>query len=209
MARRKDDAHLGHIVTPIGVAVYPRITGDPDTRFDPDGAWKGELRLEVPRREVQALMIDVQVAYKKYAERQGLKLRKAGLPWKEDPENEGCILVKAKLSAVVRPKNKEPFTQRPVILDSRKNKLPGEELMLASGTELRFSCEIRGYEGFGGGVSLRLKAAQVFKLVEFDSDFGFDDAESDNYPAIDEDVEGVPSDDEFEDDEDDFEDADF
>lgn len=187
--------------TPRGVAVYPHLHA-PDYEFDSAGVFSTKLRLDTSRPEVQKWMKRVKRLYKEYAKEHGLKVKKSGLPWTEDSENEGSILVNCKMKHQVSPRNSEPFTQVPVIVDAKRTKLD-ETPAIGGGSELKLAGQLNGYGGFGGGVSIRLKAVQVLELVEWEQDFGFD--EEDGFATDgDDDPFGPPvDDDEDEDDEDD------
>lgn len=166
------------VVTPRGVFVYPHLHA-PDTKFNAAGVFHTKLRLEESSPEVQKFIKKVKDAYKSFAKEEGLKVRKDGLPWKQDEDNPGHIILTAKMQHEVTPRRGEPFTQVPVIVDaSRKELVAG--VNIGGGTEGRLSCVLVPYTGFGGGISLRLQAVQVLKLVEFTGgagDFGFEEEE--------------------------------
>lgn len=170
-------AKYNRIITPRGVAVYPHLHS-PDFEFDSAGIFDTKLR--VSEGDAQEFMEKVKTEYKAFAKENKLKVRQQGLPWTEDEDNPGHILIKAKMKHNITTRDGDTITKTPVILDAAKNKLqPG--LRIGGGSEMKLSCLMVPYKGFGGGVSLRLMAVQVLKLVTFGGDYGFD--EEDGFTA--------------------------
>ncbi|HIF9256505.1 TPA: hypothetical protein ACX6Q6_003529 [Photobacterium damselae] len=167
--------------TPVGIAVYPWIkAGKPDTRFDANGLYKIDLDLE-DNEDTRELIDIIEAERDKYVEElksqnpRGKKVRVAELPIEE--QEDGKIRFKFKMKARVESK-KGTFTQQPAVFDG-KGKPMFNITTDENGNEVREAVDVRGgsvvrvafeaipYESpmLGVGVTFRLKAVQVQKLV--------------------------------------------
>jgi hypothetical protein len=85
----------------------------------------------------------------------------------DDGGNEtGDKVYNFKMKAVVKPKDKEPFTQKPKLFDSNGADINPKSLF--GGSKLKVAFQIIPFYTalVGAGISLRLKAVQVIELVE-------------------------------------------
>lgn len=95
--------------------------------------------------------------------------RAADLPYKDDPENEGKVIVNFKMNATFKDKTsgkiKELF---PTLVDAKKKAL-NKKLQIGGGSTIRVSFQIIPFftEAVGYGISLRMGGVQVIELVEF------------------------------------------
>lgn len=195
--------------TPRGVGIYPRLT-EPDTKFDVDGVYTVKLALpaDCPKtaKLIEKLEAELEAFKVEFVERDPknkAKLKKGSDAdvYEEEVDDEGeetgRLIFKFKLNAVVRPKGKPAFTQRPRLFDAHNQPIEGD-LKMWSGTEMKVSGEIFPYYMESAkqfGLSLRVKAAQILKLVSGGSggsaeDYGFEE-EEDGFSA--DEVAGDPT----------------
>lgn len=176
--------------------VYHAWFNKPDTKFANDGEsgdYKGKLALEDTeenRAKCEKLFKDA-VAASKQA---GLKMKKnAKSPFvmPEDVDEDDFIpdpdtgrsKLPEELQGTIYFETKSKF--RPGLIDAAKNELP-DDVFPMSGDICKIKVEARGYEGFGSGVTLKLRTVQ---LIEKNTNFsgggvdaeGFD--EEDGYVA--------------------------
>ena len=189
-------------VTPKGTAIFPKLN-TPDTKFNAAGVYEVKLAfdadtpgLDAFRAKVEAMVderYDEEVAALTEAGKGGLakKLTKVS-PFKaeEDPatgEETGRILVKAKMTASgISKKTGKPWTRKPNIFDA-KGQLIKNPPQIGGGSEMKLSVEPVSYVAQNDktvGVSLRLEAAQIIKLVVFGSrdaaGYGFGEEDGDD-----------------------------
>ena len=142
------------IQTPIGEMEYPWLTKT-DTRFSngQPGKYKLNLICDLGDPATQACMeaIDEFVG--------------GGKPPYEVDEDNAKVKFKAKSGEEYPPK----------LFDSKGKRLDPKTTTIWGGSMGRLKARINVYEGFGGGVNLRLNAVQVTELVEGGS--GFDEVE--------------------------------
>ncbi len=189
---------LPTFITPKGTAIYPWLH-KADTRFNSDGEYHVKLRLPADAEiKVDDEMVDLQEyleeavveSFAKAKKEAGSpakakKVKKADLPigsHEDDEGNEtGDVLYNFKMRAVVKPKEGEPWTQKPRIFDAKGTAL--ELKSLFGGSELKVAFQVIPFYTalVGAGISLRLKAVQVLHLVEGDGgtakSYGFDEDE--------------------------------
>ena len=181
MAQRK---RATRYVTPAGIAVYPYLT-EPDTKFDPEGAFKVTLRL-APSGEIsttkgetkgsieQFLADMAEASYNKAVAdeaksaaadaRKPKKIKQADLPYSLDDDT-GEVLINFKLRASGKTRAGEVFTQKPALFTDTGSPFTGDAIW--GGSELMVNFEVIPFYTalIGAGISLRLKAAQVLTLV--------------------------------------------
>lgn len=172
------------ISTPKGVAVYPHLT-KPDTKFKAEGQWHIKVKYEAGFEPAEALakqidaamaeslkFIREEVAKIKGAEK-AKKLGLADKPYSRD-ENDGSLTFSFKMTAKGKSrKTGEEFTMKPVIYNAAG--IPTEGMKIGGGSIVRVSFEIVAFPSdaskatpkVGAGVSLRMHAVQVIKLVEY------------------------------------------
>jgi ssDNA-binding protein len=175
-------------VTPKGVAVYPRVAGKPDTKFNDAGVWSIKLRLEGKdadklKKEIDAgIKASLEEARKK--EKNPVKAKKikpADAPYQEDED--GSTLFNFKMTASgISKKTEKPWTRKPAVFDA-KGKPLSEDIRIGAGSVVKVSFEMSPFYTalIGAGVSLRLEGVQVIELVEYTggtaTSYGFEEEE--------------------------------
>lgn len=174
--------------SPRGVLVYPWVN-KPDTKFNADGEFRTKLRLpesDAATKEFIALLdlahIDAVQQIKEELKAKGKpvkSLKIADKPYKaelnDDEEETGNIVISFKQKA--KGKNKktgEEYTRTVKLYDAK-----GQELKknVYGGSEGKVGFHIVPFytAQVGAGISLRLLAVQVLKLVEGGGGASFDD----------------------------------
>lgn len=165
--------------TPKGVAQYPYLN-NPDTKFNPDGDYKVTLVLSAEDSNAITQFLDEQLALS-VAEatkaNPGKKIKTADVPYRLNEET-GEVSINFKLKAKVTPQKGEPFEQKPAIFDAKG--VPLRDVNVGGGSKIKVSYEVYPFYTslIGAGITLRLKAAQVIDLVEYNggsnsADYGF------------------------------------
>ena len=169
------------IVTPRGVAVYPRLSR-PDTKFKEEGEYKVTLRIsEDDAQDLIETLSDAMTASLREAQEEAAKdaakkgrrprsVKQADPPWKEDPEVPGFLLITFKMRASgVERDTGRAWTQKPSIVDARGKIINNDDLNIGSGSEGKVSFFIQRFATptVGAGISLKLKGFQLLKLVEY------------------------------------------
>lgn len=193
------------VTTPIGSLRYPALI-EPDTRFDAEGTYQTRIVIDAGDAAdafEEVLVNALTSAFQDHQQKSGGKKLKAmtSKPWERDED--GNLVVKAKLAAQVNTKSGKSWTQRPALFDSKGQRLQLEGLRIGSGTTARLALEIHDYNSplNGVGITLRLRGVQVIELREPStrtaSDFGFGSEESgfvqETFDNFDEDKETVPA----------------
>ena len=210
--KQKDDTPTLNIITPKGVAIWPRLN-KPDEEYN---VYKCRLRLDPDDAEVSALVDKLTKLRDKYHKQVVADLTARGKANSvknvivrdvfaqdlDDKENEtGLIVLSAKTKASGTYADGKAWKRKPVIFDAKGSKLKDPPLIYG-GSELKLACLAKPYsmqidsESKGKtvkklaiGVTLYLNAAQVIKLVsgggpQDAEGFGF--REEDGYEAADE-----------------------
>lgn len=198
------------VVTPKGTAIWPRLN-TPDTKYNKAGVYEVKLAFEegdaglAPLQEKVQGLLDAK--YDEIVEEQTQKLTEAGKkglikkfvdslekvsPFKaeEDPETgdeTGRVIVKAKMTASgISAKTGKPWTRKPNIFDAKGHQLKNPP-QIGGGTEMKLSVELLPYYAANDktiGVSFRLEAAQIIKLVQFGArdaaGYGFGEEDGDD-----------------------------
>lgn len=183
------------LVTPKGVAVYPRLAGKPDTKFDDAGVWKTSF-VALDDAEGAALKATIDEAIKKSIlaakeeqakETDAKKRKKVAVdttPYSVDADTDKITFnFKMKASGVSK-KTKEPWTMQPALFDAAGKPLTGNQ-RIGGGSIIRVSYELNPYTRPSteqkatvlAGAQLRLAAVQIIELVEFGGNasyFGFE-----------------------------------
>ena len=154
-------------VSVAGEAIYPHLM-KPDVRFNELGEYKVTLKLD--KRDASEMVKDIDQAIedslaKAQKDNKGKTVKSAPKPYKEESGN---VFFKFKMKASgVNKKTQEKFTQRPQLLDSKKNPI-APSTSIWGGSIMKIAYEPFPYftPMLGAGISLRLKAVQVIKLVE-------------------------------------------
>lgn len=208
------------VFTPVGIAVYPRLTGDEaDTKFDSAGVWHTKMayqpeeleefieKLNAQRDEFFEQILEENK--RKYAKYQKVEVFEEELD--DDGEPTGRLIIKAKMRHHVVTKQGKEWWQTPRIFDSSAppKELDQETLRLWGGSKIRLQCEAVPYAMDSSktvGISLRLRAVQVVELVSggggespfdgFEGGFTADTEESDDDSPFDPDEAADGGDDE-------------
>lgn len=158
-----DNTHI----SVVGEFVYPHLT-KPDVRFNEAGEYK--VTLKVAKDQATEMLKSFDTAIESSvaeAEKSanGKKIKQAPKPYTIE---EGNVFFKFKMKATgTNRKTKEPFSQRPVVLDSQKNPMPST-ISIWGGTKGKVAFQLRSYyvPALGAGVTAQLKAVQIIDLVE-------------------------------------------
>ena len=159
------------IVTPVGVSQFCWLNV-PDTKFDETGHYK--TNLIVNAKEGQAIVKSINEEVKKAvtigAEKSnGKEVKKANLPFEEEyveGKPTGNLIFKFKTKAKIMTKDGKVIPNKVAIFDSQGK--PMTDISIWSGSQMKVSAELIPYftAMAGAGVSLRLRAVQITKLVE-------------------------------------------
>lgn len=177
------------MVTPAGVAVYPRLT-KPDTKFNPDGEFK--LKLRLAEEDAAKVIAKIDAIHKENVaavlKQTKKKPKDATPPYSEVYDDEGNptgeVEFNFKRKATIRMKDGTTFEGKVDLVDAKKNPFPKDK-SIYGGSVVKVAAELVPFAtAIGAGVSLRLKAVQVIKLVEgsggsgaanaFDEEDGFE-----------------------------------
>jgi hypothetical protein len=157
------------LTTPKGIAVYPHIN-TPDTKFDPVGHFKVDLRVPADEGGAEfAATIDAMIErqYEAVLEETGKKkVKRSNEPYTID-EDTGDYIFKFKSKAGGVTKAGEKWTRTITVVDAALNPCPGAKV--GGGSEIIVATEPFPYytAAIGCGVSLRIKAVQVITLREW------------------------------------------
>lgn len=196
MAQKKD-MHT----TPKGIFNYPRLN-KPDTKFGDNGKYK--VNLIIPSEEAAELMqliTDADTAYYQEVTNKARQEKKKPpvhkpLPFSfvtdlETGEETGDVEFKFSMNASgIDAKTNKAWQRRPMIYDAKKAVIDPEKVQIWGGSEGRVSFFVHPYTNNGAGISLKLEAVQVTKLVSGGGRsaeaYGFDEEEG--YAVEDSDV---------------------
>jgi hypothetical protein len=171
------------VVSPVGVSQYAWLT-TPDTRFDETGHYKTNLILN--SKDSQVLKTQISAEIKKSLtlakeKAKGKAIKQAPSPFEDeliDGKPSGNVIFKFKTKAKIITKDGKVIPNRVALFDSTGK--PMIDANVWSGSEMKVSAELIPYYTAmaGAGVSMRLRAVQVTKLVEGGSSnakgYGFD-----------------------------------
>lgn len=175
--------------TPAGVAKYPKLN-KPDTKFKEEGEYSVTLLLSEDK--AQAVVEAIHEAHQEAKEEgrkkaKGKKVKEADLPFFEvvdDQGNEtGEIGFKFKTKASGTRKDGSRWTRRPALFDSMGQAVNPAQVEIWGGSILKvaYTAEPFYVPALGAGVTLRLQAVQVLKLVSGGQreakDYGFGEEE--------------------------------
>ena len=160
------------IVTPIGVSQYCWLN-TPDTKFDKENGGHFKTNLIIKGSAAQPLIKSIKDEMKVSLEMakeksKGKKPKTANMPFEEeyaDRKPTGNIIFKFKAKAKIMMKSGDVIDIKIPVFDSKG--IPMKE-QIWSGSEMKVSADMIPYYTAmaGAGVSLRLKAVQISKLVE-------------------------------------------
>lgn len=159
------------VVSPVGVSQYAWLT-TPDTRFDETGHYKTNLILKA--KDAQPLVTQINAEIKKSLtlakeKAKGKSIKQAPSPFEDeliDGKPSGNVIFKFKTKAKIITKDGKVIPNRVALFDSAGT--PMIDANIWSGSEMKVSAELIPYYTAmaGAGVSMRLRAVQITKLVE-------------------------------------------
>lgn len=190
MAQNKKDEKKGiKGTTPIGIAVFPRLT-TPDTKFEADGVYSLKLKLTeeaaAPLIELIDNMIEEEfkAALAEAKPAQKARMKKADPSYSREYDTEGnptgYILFNFKMKASgISKKTGKQWTRKPVIFDSKGRPITDPAFNIWGGSRVRVGYELKPFtSNVGSGVSHRLEAVQIIELHDGNSKdaaaYGFD-----------------------------------
>jgi hypothetical protein len=157
--------------TPLGTANWPKLQ-NADTKLDPCGVYSVGLTFDKPI-EVEVLremtwLYDI-AHQQKLVEEAKTQLPRELPPWKQQRDGSFEFKFKLKASGVFEGKT---WTNRPPkLFDSKGNLIESSEaakLRIGNGSKLIVFYQVKPFFVQKTGISLRLMAAQIVKLVDFD-----------------------------------------
>ena len=148
-------------------AVYPHLV-KPDVRFNELGEYK--VTLKVAKQDASEMVKEIEKSIedslaKAEKENKGKSVKSAPKPYKEESDH---VFFKFKMKASgTNSKTKEKFTQRPTLFDAKKRPITNGTVIWG-GSKMKVAYQLVPYyvPAIGAGVSARLKACQILKLVE-------------------------------------------
>tara|TARA_E500000331_G_scaffold203073_1_gene194848 strand:+ start:881 stop:1459 length:579 start_codon:yes stop_codon:yes gene_type:complete len=160
-----------------GKAMWAKVY-DPDFKFDPNGIYS--VSVLVPEEEAQEMCEHLDsLAKKRLAEemkdrkRNDLTLR---TPYEKatdkDGNETGEIEFKIKMRAKFQSKQGQWFTNKPIVVDSKRTPLD-KETLIGNGSVIKVVFDTIPYVMMSSktcSVSLRMKGVQVLQLVEYQGD---------------------------------------
>ena len=156
------------IATPVGKAVWPKLV-TPDTRFNPEGVYSCKLHVsEDAFKAVIQPMYDAE--YNRYCIAKGKdKLKKAAEPVKITEE--GDYEISAKQAARSTSKSGETYEFTVALYDSDVKPIT-DKPNIGNGSKVKLSVQPYFWHTptLGFGYSLKLKAAQIIELIEYEAD---------------------------------------
>ena len=160
------------VVTGVGVSQYAWLT-QPDTRFDEIGHYKTNLILSGQDADTLKAAINEEltksVALAK-EKAKGKNIKTAPAPFEDELDDDGqptgSTVFKFKTKDQITTKDGKIIPNRVAIFDSKGT--PMTDCNVWSGSEMKVSAELVPYYTamVGAGVSMRLRAVQITKLVE-------------------------------------------
>tara|TARA_E500000331_G_C17234247_1_gene704023 strand:- start:23 stop:637 length:615 start_codon:yes stop_codon:yes gene_type:complete len=158
------------LVTPVGVSQFAWLN-KPDTKFDDNGHYKVNIILDGDSAKplIKSINGEITKAVEMAKEKsKGKNIKTANTPFEEeyaDGKPTGNIIFKFKAKAKIIMKNGDVIDNKVPIFDSKGTPMTNQ---VWSGSEMKASADMIPYYTAmaGAGVSLRLKAVQITKLVE-------------------------------------------
>jgi hypothetical protein len=162
MSKMNDKPKYVRLVSPKGVAVYPRLN-TPSTKFKEEGEYS--VKLAIPTADATQYLEQIKSITREFYKEQCALLKKEKLnvrafPWEEDGDK---VIVKFANIAKITAKSGQVYEMKVALLDSKGNPITD---LIGAGSILKVAAEIKPWyvPAMGVGVSLRLKAVQVIDL---------------------------------------------
>lgn len=198
--------------TPKGIAVWPKVT-KPDTKYKPEGEYSVSLVLDGEDAQSLKLLIDGEMSANATEEQKKVKGKKIKVydpPYRvelDDDNNETTrIRFKFTQNAIITKKDGTKVKMFVTIFDSKAQVIKDVKNMnIGSGSAIKVCFQINPWcsPTLGAGVSLRLKAVKLLKVVEGGASaaaYGFEGEEEGFEYVEDETYTGVTEDTQEEDD---------
>lgn len=177
--------------TPKGIAIFPWLN-KPDTKFKPEGTYKVTLRLDASAAEqlkekLQPLFDKAIAAAKSNPKNKGKKV-KVNDYFTDVVDDTGdytgqCDFNFKMTASGVSKKDGRPWSMKPDLFDAKGDPLPADTAVWG-GSLIKVGFEATAYDKpIGAGLSLRMNAVQVIKLVSASRDasmHGFTDESDDD-----------------------------
>ena len=198
---------LGKLVTPIGPAVWPKLT-QPDTKFKAEGVYETRLRYdnatgETIREKLNKFLEDAFTQFqdiysksdnpkaKAKAKRMTAKYIPLTADLDEDGDETGDLLLKVTRKASGVTKAGKPWKAKIKFADSKGNPVKAEGLQLWSGSEIRVFTTVFGFfaeKDCEVGITLEIQGVQIKKAVSGGGDRdvqmgALEDASDDDFQA--------------------------
>lgn len=148
------------VTTPVVELGYGYLR-TPDTKFNPDGDYKLDFFLSPD--EAKAFCENIEKDKRSASIKTGKKGKLKGT------KVDGLIKFKTKQHAKVKSKSGEEFEMKPrlyYIVDGKTEPYPEDSPLPWSGSTGEVEVEVVPFDGFGGGITLRLRAVRLHKIVE-------------------------------------------
>jgi hypothetical protein len=146
------------ITTPVVELGYGYLR-TPDTKFNPEGDYKQDFFMSPEQAKNFCAQIEADPRAKVKGKPGKLKFTKV----------DGTIKFKTKQHAKIKTKGGEVFDVKPkvyYIVGGKTVEYPEDAPSPYSGTKAEIEVEVVPFEGFGGGLSLRLRAIRLLEIVE-------------------------------------------
>lgn len=161
-----------------GIARFPSLT-HPDTRFNPEGDYKVDLRVKPEDAEeyIEKLEAIRDKYYDELPEKDRRKAKKKDVFVEEEDKDgnpTGFYLFRMKQSAIVKSKKGVEYDMRPRFFDANNNLIPDEKvdkLQIWGGSLIAVQAEVKPFfipTDKTCGVSLRPRNVQIINLVSGD-----------------------------------------
>lgn len=184
--------------SPRGTFVFPRLTGDADTKYNAAGEYSTKLRFVAGSDEANAMAAKlkplhdaaVKAGKAEYAKLNAAVQKKNPfkiVPFmndeldKESGEPTGNVVFNFKMTASgVRKKDNKPWSRKPAMFDAKRAPL-AKNVSVWGGSEGKVTFEVMSFfkAAVGAGISLRLQAAQIIVLKsgggKSASEYGFEE----------------------------------
>ena len=155
-------------ISELGESLYPHLNR-PDVKFNENGEYKVTLKIPADKAKDMIALYEKAIEdsiSKAETELKGKKVKVAPKPFSIE---DGFDLKKYKMKATgINRKTKEPFSQRPLLFDAKKNHLNPSSCNIWGGSKMKIAYVLRSYysPALGAGVTAQLKAVQIIELVE-------------------------------------------
>ena len=159
------------MATPVGSAVYPKLI-NPDTKFNPDGVFSCKLIVSEDDYNAFRAQLNplIEQEYNKHCIATGKdKIKRAVEPVRINDDGE--YEINAKQTAKTTTKQGDVLEFKIALYDADVKPIT-DEPNIGSGTKMKLSVQpyFWNVSALGFGYTLRLKAAQIIELVEYNGD---------------------------------------